>query len=197
VYSGDRQFSADEIFICSGEDFETLYPEVFSAAAFTKCKLQMMRMQAQPDDWRIGPSLCAGLSLLHYNAFKVGESWKALKEFLTDKYPDHIKLGIHVMVSQNQEGELTIGDSHEYGPTHDPFTREFINDLILDYLETFARFRTPMLTERWNGVYPKTTDGSTEFVHKPASGVTIVNGIGGAGMTLSFGLCEELMRKSD
>jgi hypothetical protein len=42
------------------------------------------------------------------------------------------------MAAQNESGELTIGDSHEYGHTHDPFDKAFINDLILEYLKGFA-----------------------------------------------------------
>ena len=54
---------------------------------------------------------------------------------------EYIDWGIHVMVSQNGKGELTIGDSHEYGLTHDPFDKEFINRMILDYLRKFAQFK--------------------------------------------------------
>ena len=193
VYSGNDVYSADKIFICSGTDFETLYPEHFAEMNITKCKLQMMRMVSQPDKWRIGPMLCAGLSLINYTAFKVAPSYNELKKIIEASYPEYIKWGIHVMVSQNQSGELSIGDSHEYGLTQDPFDKNHINDLILAYLKNFAHFKDDQVIETWNGFYSKMTQGETEIISKPAKGVTIVNGLGGAGMTLSFGLAEEIM----
>jgi hypothetical protein len=54
VSSGEQSWQADEIFVCSGADFETLYPEIFAANSFTKCKLQMMRLIAQENNFRIG-----------------------------------------------------------------------------------------------------------------------------------------------
>ena len=101
------------------------------------------------------------------------------------------------MVSQNKEGELTVGDSHEYGLTPDPFDKHFINQLILDYLEKFARFKDESIIETWNGVYAKLTNGQTHVVVEPEQGVTVINGLGGAGMTLSFGLCEQLINKRE
>ena len=193
VYSGKDEYEADEIYVCSGSDFETLYPEVYATVSITKCKLQMMRMTIQPG--RIGPALCGGLSLLHYNSFKVADSLVQLKKRYEEEYPEYLKWGIHVMVSQNQAGELTIGDSHEYGLTHDPFNKDFINQLILDYMKKFARFRDETITETWNGIYPKLTNGQTDLIFQPEQGVTIINGLGGAGMTFAFGLCEQLIKK--
>jgi glycine/D-amino acid oxidase-like deaminating enzyme len=95
------------------------------------------------------------------------------------------------MVSQNQAGELTIGDSHEYGLTHDPFDKQFINRMILNYLKKFARFKNETIIETWNGIYPKLTNGDTDLILQPESGVTIINGLGRAGMTFAFGLCEQ------
>jgi FAD dependent oxidoreductase TIGR03364 len=194
VIAGKQSWSADEIYVCSGADFETLYPEIFAASYFTKCKLQMMRLIMQPDSWRIGPSLCGGLSLIHYKAFEAASSLPQLRKYYEVTMPDYIKWGIHVMVSQNAEGELTIGDSHEYGLVFDPFDKQYINQLILDYLKQFAVFKDWRTIQSWHGVYPKLTNGQTEFIYSPEEGVTIVNGIGGAGMTLSFGLAEELMK---
>jgi len=49
VYIGlEEEYEADVIFICSGADFETLYPESFATLPLTKCKLQMMRLKSQP-----------------------------------------------------------------------------------------------------------------------------------------------------
>jgi FAD dependent oxidoreductase TIGR03364 len=193
VFGGGQQWSADEIYVCSGQDFETLYPEEFLAAPLTKCKLQMLRLEAQPDDWRIGPALCGGLSLIHYPGFRAASSLSKLNTRYENQYADYLKWGIHVMASQNGLGEITVGDSHEYAKTFDPFDREFINTMILNYLDTFAQFKSPKIAQTWHGIYPKLTNGDTEIVIRPASGVTIINGLGGNGMTLSFGLCEQVV----
>jgi len=195
VYTGQEEWEADGIYVCSGADFETLYPQLFATLPITKCKLQMMRLAAQPDSQRIGPALCGALSLVHYNSFKAAASLQDLRTRFEAEYPDYLRWGIHVMVSQNQAGQLTVGDSHEYGLTHDPFDKQFINQLILDYLKTFARFADESVIETWNGIYPKLTNGETDIILEPEPGVTVINGLGGAGMTFSFGRCEQLISK--
>jgi hypothetical protein len=49
------------------------------------------------------------------------------------------------------------------------------------------------VAETWNGVYAKLTDGEADLFFSPEPYVYIINGVGGAGMTLSFGLAEELV----
>lgn len=194
VYTGNKEtYSADLIYLCSGADFETLYPDVYADNYFTKCKLQMMRLIMQPNGWRIGPSLCGGLSLIHYKGFEVAASLPQLKAHYAETMQPYLQWGIHVMVSQNAEGELTIGDSHEYGLVFDPFDKAFINNLILDYMKQFAVYKDWTPIQSWHGIYPKLTNGQTDFIYSPEEGVTIVNGLGGNGMTLSFGLAEEVV----
>ncbi|MBE7176321.1 MAG: TIGR03364 family FAD-dependent oxidoreductase [Mucilaginibacter polytrichastri] len=191
--SGKEKFSADEIFICSGQDFESLYPDVFAASGITRCKLQMMRLAAQP--LRIGAALCGGLSLTHYASFAVAKSLQALKKRIENTMPDYVKWGIHVMISQNAGGEITLGDTHEYGLAPDPFGRDEADQLILDYLKTFARLPSEQVIQHWTGVYPKLMNGEWKLVARPEEGVTVINGVGGAGMTLSFGLAERVVQK--
>ncbi|MBS1669666.1 MAG: TIGR03364 family FAD-dependent oxidoreductase [Bacteroidetes bacterium] len=194
AYIGNgEEYEADLIFICSGTDMETLYPEAFANQPLTKCKLQMMRLAAQPSGWRIGPALCGGLSLTHYGSFKQASSLSLLRARYEEEMADYLEWGIHVMVSQNGMGELSVGDSHEYGLTHDPFDKSFINKMILDYLKTFARFKDETLIETWNGSYPVITDGSTDMFFSPDTCVYAINGVAGAGMTFSFALAEELV----
>ncbi|MGM0945241.1 MAG: TIGR03364 family FAD-dependent oxidoreductase [Bacteroidota bacterium] len=195
VYSGREFWDADQVYVCSGADFEILYPEVYRDSAITKCKLQMARLVRQPENWRIGPPLCSGLSFIHYKGFEVAPSLEALKEVYEKKFPELLELGIHVMVSQNGLGELTIGDSHEYGLDLSPFDQEDINRLILHFLKGFAEFKDWSIASTWHGVYSKMTNGATELVHQVSDQEIIVNGLGGAGMTLSFGLGEEVVKK--
>ena len=67
----------------------------------------------------------------------------------------------------------------------------------MDYLKKFARFKDERIRETWNGIYSKLTNGKTHLVIEPEQGVTVINGLGGAGMTLSFGLCEQLINKRE
>jgi FAD dependent oxidoreductase TIGR03364 len=193
AYTSTRRFEADRIFVCSGPDFETLYPEHFAQTPITKCKVQMLRTSPQPGGWNIGASLSAGLTLIHYKAFEDMPSLPALRSLYEKIYPKHIHWGVHVLVSQNGAGGITLGDTHEYGLHLDPFDRHALNDLVFEYLNEFAAFPDMRVAETWHGIYPKMTDGSTEVVLQPEPGVTIINGLGGAGMTMSFGLAEEVV----
>jgi len=194
VYVGTHEcHEADLVFICSGIDFETLYPEVFKSFPFTKCKLQMLRTIAQPHNWKMGAALCGGLSLIHYKSFAVASTLKDLRLRYQHEMSEYLDWGIHVMACQNNEGQITIGDSHEYGKTHTPFNAEKINKLITDYLDKIANFPSLQIEETWSGQYPKLTNGDTDIFYSPEPGVYIINGLGGAGMTLSFGLAEELI----
>ncbi|WP_017301571.1 TIGR03364 family FAD-dependent oxidoreductase [Nodosilinea nodulosa] len=185
-------WSADHIFVCSGADFETLYPSLYQSSGITKSKLQMMRTASQPKGHRIGPALCGGLTLTHYTAFADCPSLPALKQRFSAQLPFAVDRHIHVMMSQNGLGELILGDSHEYGLTFDPFDRADINQFVLSYLRGFAQVPCLDIAATWHGIYAK-LPGKTEFIAHPEVGVTIVNGLSGAGMTLSFGLGEEVI----
>ena len=192
VVAGEAEYRGDRIFVCSGADFETLYPDRYRASGITKVKLQMMRTAPQPDCWRLGASLCGGLTLTHYAAFAHCPSLDALKARIADETPHFPEWGIHVMMSQNASGELVIGDSHEYGLNPTPFDQALLNTYILDYLKGFAAVPAFEIAELWHGVYAK-LPGQVDWIDRPQAGVTIVNAVGGAGMTLSFGLAEAVI----
>ena len=191
---GNQVWTADQIIVCNGADFETLYPDLYAKSGITKVKLQMMRTNPQPQNWRLGPALCAGLTLTHYASFNHCQTLETLKKRIEIETPHFPKWGIHVMASQNGLGELILGDSHEYGLNPDPFDRIEINNYVLDYLRKFAQFPSLEIAEVWHGVYAK-LPGKTEFIVEPEPKVTIVNALSGAGMTLSFGLAEENIAK--
>lgn len=194
LYTGNVKWQADLVLVCNGADFTGLFPQYFEKQAITKCKLQMMRSFPFFHQEKSFPSLCAGLTLTHYKAFADCPSLKRLKARIEEESPEYVKYGIHVMVSQNASGELIIGDSHEYSCNPEPFDNTLIDDLILRYLLSFASFPHLKIAARWHGIYAKMTDGSTEMVFHPEKGVTVINGLGGAGMTLSFGLAEEIVK---
>jgi glycine/D-amino acid oxidase-like deaminating enzyme len=154
----------------------------------------MMRSHSYASQFLLGPMLAGGLTLRHYKNFQDCPTLAAVKNRVARENPDFDRYGIHVMVSQNGAGELVIGDSHEYGDAIEPFDKPEIDKLILDYLDTFLALSDLRIGARWHGVYAKHPHGAY-FVARPAAGVTVVNGVGGAGMTLSFGLAEQVVRE--
>ena len=179
----------DQAIICSGDDFETLYPEFFATSGLTRCKLQMMRTVPQPDGWELGPALAAGLTLRFYKAFRVCTTLRALKERIANEQAEYDRWAIHTLVSQTADGAITLGDSHEYGPTPSVFDRPEIDRLILDDVRRYLRLPTWELAERWHGVYAWHPE-KPYIDCQPSPGVRIITGVGGSGMTLSFGLAE-------
>ena len=182
------RWQAGRLWVCSGDDFQTLYPSAHAQAELFRCKLQMMRAELGQPSERLGPMLAAGLTLRHYKAFEGCPSLNELRARIARESPEFDRFGIHVMTSQNGRGEVVIGDSHEYGEDIELFDKSRIDSLILDYLKTFL---TAELTikARWHGIYAK---HATEpfVVIEPEPRVKVINATGGSGMTLSHGLAD-------
>jgi len=185
-----QTYDFDHVFVCSGADVQTLFPAAYFSSGIRICKLQMMATIAQPSGWRLGPHLASGLTLRHYPSFLNCPSLSAVQQRIAEQSSQLDHWGIHVMASQNELGELILGDSHEYDDRIEPFDKQTIDDLILEELKKVFDFPNWELGRRWHGMYAKhPTDPC--WIDNPQPGVTLLNGLGGNGMTLALGLAEE------
>jgi FAD dependent oxidoreductase TIGR03364 len=193
IETSQGEWSTDAAIVCSGQDFQTLYADHYAASGLIRCKLQMMRTASQPGGWQLGPSLAAGLTLRFYPAFQICAGLPELVRRIAEETPEYDRWGIHALVSQTADGALTLGDSHEYGPSIDAFNKQIIDDLILEYTRGFLHAPEPEIVERWHGVYAKHPEKPL-VIMTPAENVRIVASPGGSGMTLSFGVAERSMQ---
>ena len=194
VVTTEGVWEVDQAIVCGGDDFQTLYPDVFAESGLTRCKLQMLRTGPQSNGWQLGPALAAGLTLRFYKNFRICKTLENLKARVAAEKPEYERYAIHVLASQTADGAITLGDSHEYGLTPDIFNQEHIDDLILSEARTFMRLPDWRIAERWHGIYALHPD-KPYFTAKPAPGVRIVTAPGGSGMTLSFGLADRTARE--
>jgi D-hydroxyproline dehydrogenase subunit beta len=179
-------------FVCTGADFQELAPTQFANSGIVPCKLQMMRTQAYGDTFRLRSMFAAGLTLRHYKSFAACPTLPALAARLDREMAEYGRFGIHVLASQNSAGELTLGDTHEYGDDIEPFDKAHLDELVLKYLRGMLHIPDLTIVERWHGIYAK--HPTQAFVSKMiAPKAFAVTAVGGAGMTLSFGLAEQMI----
>lgn len=190
VRAGRRSWACERIWIAPGDELQTLYPEAFADLGLRRCKLQMMR--TAPVRWTLGPILAAGLTLGHYESFADCPSLPTVKARLARDWPRQVAYGVHVLVAQHDRLHLVVGDSHEYDGDIEPFDKPTIDGLVLEYLNTFL-MHTPVVVEQWHGTYVKHPQ-LPYCVLTPDENVVALAGLGGHGMTLSFGLAEEVVR---
>lgn len=185
--------SFDKIFICTGHDFQSLFPSIYQSSGIKKCKLQMLKITPDSKRWSLGPHIAGGLTIRHYKNFQSCKSQSKVKLRFANTSPDFDKYGIHVMASQNQTGDIITGDSHDYENPDDPFSNEEIDNIILNELKKLIVIPSINIKKRWIGLYAKHAD-LIQFINEPDKGVTIVNSTSGLGMTMSFGLAEAYWR---
>jgi len=184
---------SDCVVVATGSDFRDLFPNQFANSGVKSCKLQMLATKAQPDAWRIGPHLASGLTLRHYDNFRICGSIKSLCQRIAAESPELDKFGIHVMASQTEDGRVILGDSHEYGSDITPFDKEIIDHLILDELRKVIFLPNWQIAERWHGIYAK-YPGGFAFESQPLPGVHVSTGTGGSGMTMSMGIADRFWK---
>ena len=187
VASGDR-YRCRNAFVCTGADFRTLFPRLYADAGLTNCRLQMMRTRPLPA--RLPTTLASGLSLRWYPSFQVCESWRRLRDEPVD--PEVERRGIHVLLVQDGDGRIVVGDSHEYGDGDFPPGLDAQTEgLILREARKMIRLPADAVAERWHGVYPLHRDRPVFTAELFGGAVRVVTGVGGKGMTTGPALARE------
>ena len=184
-----RAIPFDHCVIAAGEEMRLLFPRELAAADVRPCQLQMMR--TSPLSGKLGAIMVSDLTLAHYPAFAGCPSLAALRDVIDATMMEFKEWGVHVIAAQYDDGSITIGDSHEYGPDFTPDHWTHVDDLVLRALANFVKIPDLRIASRWHGVYLKSTVGATQVVLKPRERVTMVTAMGGLGMTLSWGLAEK------
>jgi FAD dependent oxidoreductase TIGR03364 len=183
-----REYRARHVFVCSGSDLRTLFPEHFQRAALVHCKLQMLRTEAQ-ESLVLPTALASGLSLRKYPSFQMCPSWSRLQDEEVD--PEVTRRGIHVFVVQDPDGSLVIGDSHEYAAADpDEKLESRTEQLILAEAGRLVRLPHWRVAERWLGVYTLHPERPL-FSETVDDRIHLLTGIGGKGMTTGAALARE------
>jgi D-hydroxyproline dehydrogenase subunit beta len=179
---------ADAVFVCPGDDWATLFPDIYAAEGITRCKLQMLRLSAP--DWRLPAPVMSDLSMVRYLGYTALPEAALLRVRLEAEATAALAHGIHLIVVQSADGSLVVGDNHDYAPTPDPFTSTAIDALILDtYREVLGD--APPVIGRWTGTYASAAGHS--IVRTPMDGVRLVVVTSGTGASTSFALAEDVV----
>ncbi len=181
------KIEAEAIVICPGDDLVSLFPDRLRRLA--RCKLQMLRLAPPP--WRAPWSFMSDLSLLRYAGYAALPEAEGLRDRLAADRPDHLANGVHLIVVQNADGSLVVGDSHHYAATPDPFRSAAVDDLVLDEFERVTGWPAPPVVERWIGTYASAP--GQYVIETPDDGVHLVTITNGTGASIAFGLAERVI----
>ena len=182
--------AAAAVAVCPGDDLATLFPARVAAAGVTRCKLQMLRL-ADPG-FRLAAAAMSDLGLARYAGYAALPQARALAARLAAEQPDHLAHGVHLIVVQSADGSLVVGDSHHYAATPDPFSRQAVDDLILEEFAAVFGRPAPPIVERWTGTYAS-AQGRAVLVDAPMPGVRLAMVTTGAGASTGFALGEEVV----
>lgn len=181
------EFSAEQIVVCSGHDYQTLLAEPIARLQPQVCRLQMLR--ARPRfSLNLQHALLTGLSCVHYGAFADLPQAQALKAQLHRDSPHLMEHGIHLLISPTPHGELIIGDSHAYGSDASPFNAEQVDNWMIELAEYTLGGRIEVV-ERWQGVYGSGGPGPFSLL-QVAPGVHAALMHSGVGMSVGPALAE-------
>ena len=189
IYLEEGVYKAEKVLVCTGYEAWQFFKESLKTENIKPCKLQMMKTVPQKS-YKLPVQIATGLSCRHYKSFNVcTDTLPALEKYVANNFPELDKWGIHLLATQNDENEVVLGDTHEYGePT--PFNKEKLDNIVLELTKKYLNIPDMTINQRWFGIYLKHFEKSY-FRIEPQQGIYIVNGVGGNGMTLSFGIGKE------
>ncbi|NUO00245.1 MAG: TIGR03364 family FAD-dependent oxidoreductase [Saprospiraceae bacterium] len=193
VASDKRVFQADQVLVCNGYEFQTLFPEIYREGDLQAVKLQMILLEQQPAQ-RIPGSILTGLSIRRYESFQECPSYQSIK---AKEDPDSLskKWSVHILFKQTADGAIILGDSHEYADIFDKESlrieiKTAINEYMMEEATKIFNLQTWNIRETWVGMYTQCKN-SDVFQRKIDDRIHLLTGIGGKGMTGSAGFSYE------
>jgi glycine/D-amino acid oxidase-like deaminating enzyme len=105
---------------------------------------------------------------------------------------------MQLLMVQRLDGSLTIGDTHGYTEPFPFDVEDKPYQHLADVAEALLGRPLPPIRQRWAGVYAQCTD-TTKIVHRdePTSGVWLITGPGGRGMTCAPAIAEQTMDEAN
>ncbi|WP_062377274.1 TIGR03364 family FAD-dependent oxidoreductase [Demequina pelophila] len=179
---------ADRTVVCVGHDIDYLLPDVAAEGAVERCTLAVVTVDA-PRGFAAQAGILTSTSMTRYDAFTSQPSAAAVRTEVEGRAPELLEIGANVMMTWRPDGSLVVGDTHEYGPSADPFVSERAIALVLEEAAAVLGVDALRVRDRWQGVYAS-SPRQPVLVRTPMPDVTVVSVTTGVGMTTSFGLGE-------
>ena len=191
LFTSRGEVRAGAVVLAVGHDLDQLSPELTTDAGMTRCSLHMLRVAA-PSSQPFSSALLTGSSLLRYSGFLDCPSSAALAAQQSADHPELLAAGVNLMLTQQPNGDLLIGDTHHYGQTPSPFAAEELDALLLRQVQLLLGSGPLAVLERWRGVYAS-APGREYLVATPAPGVRAVAVTSGIGMSTALGLAPAVL----
>ena len=183
---------AARVVVCPGDDLLTLFPERVAALGIERCSLQMLKVEPGAPGLRLPEAVMSDLSLVRYLGYATLPATAALRVRLQAEQAAHLEHGVHLIAAQDADGALVVGDSHHYGWSPSPFSRQAVDELILGELRAVLNLPGARVVERWVGVHAS-LPGTLMVRDAPAPGVRLVIVTSGTGASTAFAIAEETL----
>lgn len=197
VSAAMETFLSKKVIICNGNEFKTLYPELFFNSDLEVSKLQMLQTKPQ-NNYGLHGSILTGLSIRRYEAFHECPSFQEIK---AKESRDSLekKWGVHILFKQAMDGSVILGDSHQYADARNSDDLGFnldmdIDNFMIEEAKKIIALPTYEIQNRWSGIYSQCRTKDV-FEHTIGDNIHIITGIGGKGMTGSAGFSKENIAK--
>ena len=191
IATTDGDIRAKHVVVCPGDDLLTLYPDAIARLGITRCRLHMLKV-TPPEGFRLPCAVMSDLSLVRYLGYSELPEAEALAARLAAEQPEALANGIHLIAVQGADGGLIVGDSHHYGFSPAPFSREAVDDIILAELDRVLAVPGARVDERWSGTYASLPD-RLMVREAPAADIRLVIVTSGTGASTAFAIAEETL----
>lgn len=93
---------------------------------------------------------------------------------------------------QGSDGDLVVGDTHHTYWSPPPFSREHLDNLMLQEMHAVLNLPGARVVERWSGTYATLPD-RLMIREAPLDGVRLVVVTSGTGASTAFAIAEETL----